>query len=112
MTNVTAMPMPKAVSVFFDTPRKGQQPMNLFITKLLTCLLYTSFYKLCRDCDYIKVDRIAKNMRFFEDTEAGKLEITINLSKPEKDPRDIAAQRIAKQTGYPKCCLLYTSRCV
>ena len=63
------------------------------------------FYKLCRDCDYIKVDRIAKNMRFFEDTEAGKLEITINLSKPEKDPRDIAAQRSAKQTGYPKCML-------
>ena len=63
------------------------------------------FYRLCRDCDYIKVDRIAKNMRFFEDTEAGKLEITINLSKPEKDPRDIAAQRSAKQTGYPKCML-------
>ena len=44
-------------------------------------------------------------MRFFEDTEAGKLEITINLSKPEKDPRDIAAQRSAKQAGYPKCML-------
>ena len=61
------------------------------------------FYKLCRDCDYIKVDRIAKNMRFFEDTEAGKLEITINLSKPEKDPRAIAAARSAAQTSYPKC---------
>ena len=63
------------------------------------------FYQLCRDVDYIKVDRIAKNARFFQDTPAGKLEITINLSKPEKDPRDIAAQRSMKQTAYPKCML-------
>ncbi|MBR1561328.1 MAG: UDP-glucose--hexose-1-phosphate uridylyltransferase [Clostridia bacterium] len=63
------------------------------------------FYQLCRDVDYIKVDRIAKNARFFEDSPAGRLEITINLSKPEKDPRDIAAQRSMKQTAYPKCML-------
>ena len=63
------------------------------------------FYQLCRDVDYIKVDRIAKNARFFENSPAGRLEITINLSKPEKDPRDIAAQRNAKQAGYPKCML-------
>ena len=63
------------------------------------------FYNLCRDVDYIKVDRIAKNARFFQDTPAGRLEITINLSKPEKDPRDIAAQRAMKQTAYPKCML-------
>lgn len=63
------------------------------------------FYKLCRDSDYIKVDRIAKNQRFFEDSPRGKLEITINLSKPEKDPRDIAAQRAMPQAGYPKCML-------
>ncbi|MBP3310899.1 MAG: UDP-glucose--hexose-1-phosphate uridylyltransferase [Butyricicoccus sp.] len=65
----------------------------------------SDFYQLCRDVDYIRVDRIAKNARFFEDTPAGRLEITINLSKPEKDPKDIAAQRNAKQTGYPKCML-------
>lgn len=63
------------------------------------------FYELCRSVDYIRVDRIAKNARFFEDTPCGRLEITINLSKPEKDPRDIAAQRSAKQAGYPKCML-------
>ncbi|MEE1200389.1 MAG: UDP-glucose--hexose-1-phosphate uridylyltransferase [Christensenellales bacterium] len=63
------------------------------------------FYQLCRDADYIRVDRIAKNTRFLQDTPAGKLEITINLSKPEKDPRDIAAQRSARQAGYPKCML-------
>ena len=63
------------------------------------------FYRMCRDVDYIRVDRIARNARFFEDTPCGRLEITINLSKPEKDPRDIAAQRNAKQAGYPKCML-------
>ena len=63
------------------------------------------FYKLCRDVDYIRVDRIAKNVRFLHDSPVGELEITINLSKPEKDPRDIAAARNAKQAGYPKCML-------
>ena len=63
------------------------------------------FYKLCRDADYIRVDRIAKNVRFFRPSPCGELEITINLSKPEKDPRDIAAQKNAKQTGYPRCML-------
>ena len=63
------------------------------------------FYNLCRAADYIRVDRIAKNVRFFHDTDVGELEITINLSKPEKDPRDIAAQRNMKQAGYPKCML-------
>lgn len=59
------------------------------------------FYKLCRDCDYIKTDRIAKNVRFHE----RGLEITINLSKPEKDPRDIASAARQKQAAYPKCML-------
>jgi len=63
------------------------------------------FYDVCRAADYIRVDRIAKNVRFFHDTPCGELEITINLSKPEKDPRDIAAQRNAVQTAYPKCML-------
>ena len=63
------------------------------------------FYKLCRDADYIRVDRIAKNVRFFRPSPCGELEITINLSKPEKDPRDIAAQKNAKQAGYPRCML-------
>ncbi len=63
------------------------------------------FYRLCRDVDYIRVDRIAKNVGFTHDSPCGELEITINLSKPEKDPRDIAAQRSAKQTGYPRCML-------
>ena len=59
------------------------------------------FYQMCRDADYIKVDRIRKNARFF----AEGLEITINLSKPEKDPRDIANALKSKAAGYPKCML-------
>lgn len=63
------------------------------------------FYDMCRANDYIKVSRIANNQRFFEDSPCGRLEITINLSKPEKDPRDIAAARALPQVGYPKCML-------
>ena len=53
------------------------------------------FYQMCRACDYIKVDAIAQNVRYFADTPAGRLEITINLSKPEKDPKAIAAAKLA-----------------
>ncbi|MGJ4851471.1 UDP-glucose--hexose-1-phosphate uridylyltransferase [Bacillota bacterium Meth-B3] len=63
------------------------------------------FYRLCRACDYIKVDRIESNVRFVEDSPAGPLEITINLSKPEKDPRDIAAALTAPRLSYPACML-------
>ncbi len=63
------------------------------------------FYQMCRDCDYIRTERIAENILFNGMTPAGELEITINLSKPEKDPRDIAAARHQPQVGYPKCML-------
>ncbi len=63
------------------------------------------FYEMCRANDYIRVDHIAKNVRFFSDSPCGELEVTINLSKPEKDPRDIAAQRNAPKVGYPSCML-------
>ena len=63
------------------------------------------FYALCREVDYIRVKRIAQNIRYTAPSPCGELEITINLSKPEKDPRDIAAARLARQTGYPACML-------
>lgn len=63
------------------------------------------FYQMCRACDYIKVDAIAQNVRYFADTPAGRLEITINLSKPEKDPKEIAKLKNAPSVGYPKCML-------
>lgn len=61
------------------------------------------FYQLSQDNDYIKVKAIAKNISYQVATDYGDLEITINLSKPEKDPKAIAAAGKQLQTGYPKC---------
>ena len=63
------------------------------------------YYDLSRNSNYIRRDRIAKDMKWLYDSEYGALEITINLSKPEKDPRAIAAAKSAPQSGYPKCLL-------
>ena len=64
-----------------------------------------NYYKLSRDTDYIRRYRIAKDIKWKTETEYGELDITINLSKPEKDPKAIAAAKHAKQSGYPKCLL-------
>ena len=61
------------------------------------------FYCFCQDADYIRRYRIARDVKWVTATEFGDLDITINLSKPEKDPRAIAAARSAAQTSYPKC---------
>ncbi len=63
------------------------------------------FYKLCRDADYIRTYRVVKDMKWIYSGEYGDLDITINLSKPEKDPRAIAAAKLLPQAGYPKCLL-------
>ena len=63
------------------------------------------FFQLCQQNDYIKTRAIQKNIVFPVMTEYGELEITINLSKPEKDPKEIAAQRTAATIDYPKCLL-------
>ncbi len=63
------------------------------------------FYKLSQDSDYIRRYRIKKDKKWIAPTEYGDLDITINLSKPEKDPKAIAAAKLAKQSGYPKCLL-------
>ena len=57
------------------------------------------FYKLSQDCNYIRRDRIAKDAHWVSNTKYGELEISINLSKPEKDPRDIAAAKLKKASG-------------
>ena len=61
------------------------------------------YYKLSCDTDYIRRYRIAKDMRWKYQSEYGEMDITINLSKPEKDPKAIAAAKNAPQSGYPKC---------
>ena len=99
---------------------------DLFDTKMMNCLLPRPaqvqktffekyavspeaateyYYKLSCDSDYIRRYRIKKDMKWTVDTEYGTLDITINLSKPEKDPKAIAAARNAKTSSYPKCLL-------
>lgn len=63
------------------------------------------YYDLSRASNYIRVDRIEKDKMWTAPTEYGDLVITINLSKPEKDPKAIAAAKNAPQSGYPKCAL-------
>lgn len=63
------------------------------------------FYKLSQDSDYIRRYRVCKDQKWVTGTPYGDLDITINLSKPEKDPKAIAAAKLAKQSGYPKCLL-------
>ncbi len=97
---------------------------DLFDTKLMNCLLprpaqvqqtfwenyRTSpekatdyYYKFSQDSNYIRRYRVAKDMKWTVDTDYGTLDITINLSKPEKDPKAIAAARNAASVSYPKC---------
>lgn len=63
------------------------------------------YYQFSCDTDYIRRYRIRKDMKWTADTEYGTLDVTINLSKPEKDPKAIAAAKNAKQSAYPKCLL-------
>ena len=97
---------------------------DLFDTKLMNCLMprpaqvqaefakrYEEspeaatdyFYKLSQDSDYIRRYRIKKDRKWKVDSPYGEIDITINLSKPEKDPKAIAAAKNAKQSSYPKC---------
>lgn len=63
------------------------------------------YYKLSGDTNYIRRDRIAKILKWQQTGEYGTIDITVNLSKPEKDPKAIAAAKNAPQSGYPKCML-------
>ena len=99
---------------------------DLFDTKIMNCLMprpsqvqerfwkrYEEsprqatdyFYKLCRDSDYIRRYRVQKDQKWQVSSKYGDIEITINLSKPEKDPKAIAAARNAKSSSYPQCVL-------
>lgn len=99
---------------------------DLFDTKIMGCLvpppsvvrqtfreLYKAsavratdwYYKFSQDTDYIRRYRVVKDLKWQTATEYGDIDITINLSKPEKDPKAIAAARNAKQGGYPQCLL-------
>ena len=99
---------------------------DLFDTKIMNCLMprpaqvqkefwdrYEKspeeatdyFYKLSQDSDYIRRYRVKKDRKWTVESEYGTIDITINLSKPEKDPKAIAAAKLAKASSYPKCLL-------
>ena len=63
------------------------------------------YYAFSGDTNYIRRDRCAKDLKWVYEGQYGALDITVNLAKPEKDPRAIAAARLAPQGGYPKCLL-------
>ncbi len=63
------------------------------------------FYALSKNSNYIMTERVKRDLKWKTNTVYGDLDITINLSKPEKDPKEIAAAKTVKQTGYPKCLL-------
>ncbi|WP_062353940.1 UDP-glucose--hexose-1-phosphate uridylyltransferase [Bacillus kwashiorkori] len=63
------------------------------------------FYTLSKNSNYIQMKRIEKNIQYKVATEYGEIDITINLSKPEKDPKQIALERNKKSSGYPQCVL-------
>lgn len=63
------------------------------------------YYDLSKNSNYIRMDRIDKNLHWYSPTEYGHMEITVNLSKPEKDPKSIAAEKHMKASSFPKCLL-------
>lgn len=63
------------------------------------------FYDLCLASNYIRMSQIEKNIKWVNESKYGKLEITINLTKPEKDPKTIAMERLQPKSNYPECML-------
>ena len=88
-------------------PRESEVVRNFFETyeKQGSKKATDDYYKLSKASNYIRMDRIAKNLYWEAPTEYGELEITVNLSKPEKDPKEIAASKLRPQSEYPKCLL-------
>lgn len=95
----------KLMGCFVPAPseviRKFEETKALYGPKQAT----KEFYQYSEDVYYIRTDRIAKNVHWTVPTEYGELEMTINLSKPEKDPKAIAAAKEQEQTNYPMCLL-------
>lgn len=98
----------------FDTKLMGELTMRPSEVKEKFQALYAEdpvkatdwFYKLCCDCNYIRRERVARDLKWaYHDQRFGDIDITINLSKPEKDPKAIAAAKNMKASGYPVCML-------
>ena len=90
----------------FLTPRPSQVIEKFWDQYRISPQMATEwYYDFSRYTDYIRSYRVIKDMKWVAKTEYGNLDITINLSKPEKDPRAIAAAKLQKSVGYPKCLL-------
>ena len=88
------------------TPRPSQVIQDFFRRYQASPKEATDWlYRFSQDTDYIRRYRIARDVKWQAATAYGDMDITINLSKPEKDPRAIAAAKAAPQSGYPKCLL-------
>ncbi len=135
-SNSTAMSLPEILEILVnDAANRGlitDSPVyrDQFDTALMDCLMPRPsvvnaafamlreknpqeatnwFYHLSKASNYIRVDRIARDMKWVVPSAYGEIDITINLSKPEKDPKAIAAAKNAKPSGYPKCQLCIES---
>ena len=90
----------------FLTPRPSQVIEKFWDQYRISPQMATEwYYDFSRYTDYIRSYRVIKDMKWVAKTAYGDLDITINLSKPEKDPRAIAAAKLQKSVGYPKCLL-------
>lgn len=98
----------KIMSVFVDRPSNIVKEFNTKY-RLDPKKATDWFYKYSQDTDYIRNYRVKKDLKWQTSTPYGDLDITINLSKPEKDPKAIAAAKLLKQTSYPKCQLCPTN---
>lgn len=89
------------------TPRQSEVVRDFYNTAKVQSIIKATddYYRLAIKTNYIRMDRIEKNLYWKTPTEYGEIEITVNLSKPEKDPKAIAAARNMKQSNYPKCLL-------
>ena len=88
------------------TPRPSEVIKTFFSYYAISPKVATDyFYKLALDSDYIRTYRVAKDLKWKYEGKYGTLDITVNLSKPEKDPKAIAAAKLLPQSGYPKCLL-------
>ena len=88
------------------TPRPSEVIKKFFSLYCVSPQAATDyFYSLCRSSDYIRTYRVSKDLKWKYSGKYGELDVTVNLSKPEKDPKAIAAAKLLPQSGYPKCLL-------
>ena len=96
-------------ALYIIDPRKNEEDTAALVEKFKTLYAQSPqkatdwYYQFSQDTNYIRRDRIAKDMQWKTETEYGELDITINLSKPEKDPKAIAAARNLPASNYPRC---------